>query len=65
MKKDFEYYIFTIEDFLGIKLLNYQKDILKRIYNGKKSIFIPSRGAGLRILNEAIQIMTFLMEEIE
>lgn len=57
MKKPFEHYIAFIEDTLECKLLDYQKDVLRHIYNGENFCWYPGRAIGLTQLYQAASIL--------
>lgn len=62
-KKSFEEYIDFIENKLGVKLFEFQKQLLRETYECKYYYhYAPGRLYGLSILREAMKI---LMEQME
>ena len=57
MKKSFEDCITFIEESLECKLLDYQKDVLRHIYNGDNFYWYPGRAIGLTQLRRAAKIL--------
>lgn len=61
MVKDFETCLAFIESELGVRLLPYQKEILKMIYEDKQIYYMPARGSNKRILAQSIGLLTHMM----
>lgn len=63
MIKPFEHYLAIIEDALECKLFDWQKDVLRDLYNGNHRYICYARHAGLRVLDMAILMLYYLMEK--
>lgn len=61
MDKTFEDYLSFIEDELGIQLLDWQKEFLQQIYNGKTPYYMPGRAIGRKTVGKAEKILNKLM----
>lgn len=44
-----------VEDTLGIKLLEYQKEMLRQIQSGKQIYLVPSRRMGFTFMNKVLE----------
>ena len=65
MKKPFEHYIAIIEDTLDYKLHNWQKEILRHLYNGDHTYYMPARSFDVTALEQAILVLCIAMDEEE
>lgn len=62
-KKPFEHYLAFIEDTLQCKLFDWQKNVLRYVYNGEHLCYYPARCHGVTILEQAILILYMAMEK--
>lgn len=63
--KTFEDCLAFIEDQLGLQLLDFQKDFLKKLYENENYITIYGRHSGKMILRYAIMLMEIYKKENE
>ena len=61
-KKPFEVYLAFIENELGCKLFDWQKDVLLHIYNGDLGHLCFGRQCGITMLTRAILILYMEMD---
>ena len=54
-----------IEDYLGIKLLAWQKDVLQDMYENRPVYYRPARGIGMTTLEKAVLLLTEFKKENE
>lgn len=55
--KTFEDCLAFIENQLGVQLLDFQKDVLKKLYDNENYVIIYARHSGKMILRYAITLM--------
>ena len=55
--KPFEDCLSFIEDYLGIQLFSYQKEVLKMVYDNKPYYYLPARGSGLTTFRKAMMLL--------
>ena len=63
MNKPFEHYLTIVEDTLEYKLFDWQKDVLRYIYNGEHYCLYCGRHFGLTMLDQAILILYMAMDK--
>ena len=64
-KLTFEGHLSFIENELSIKLLDWQKEVLQKIYENNPYYFRPARGIGITTLNKAMILLEELKKENE
>ena len=63
MDNIFENYLAFIESELNIQLLPYQKEILRKVYEGKQVYYMPARYRDRCITLQGLELLTNLMNK--
>lgn len=61
--RTFEYCLAFIEDELGVKLFDCQKEFLRQMYEHKPHYYQPSKGIGITMLDRAVILLAELKKE--
>lgn len=63
MKKTFEDYLYFIERQLGLQLLSYQKEMLRKLYENEHYYFLPGGTYGRETYLNAAKLLDEMKKE--
>lgn len=62
-KRTYEDFLFFAENQLGIRFLEWQKDVLRKVYENKPLYYRPARGIGMTTLEKAVMLLEVFKED--